>query len=81
MGEYLDASKAAFEVPTLETNWTMKDISQYCDDVRSYKPRKLELMFQNDVYLAFKQKVECSRGTARKGKSQEIRHWQCFKRL
>jgi hypothetical protein len=36
VNEYLDAAKTAFEVPTLETNWTMKDISKYVDDVSDY---------------------------------------------
>jgi hypothetical protein len=71
MGEYLDASKAAFEVPTLETNWTMKDISQYVDDVRSYQSRKLELMLQSEVYQSFKQKVDSLAEQLGKGKSQE----------
>jgi hypothetical protein len=71
MGEYLDAAKAAFEVPTLETNWTMKDISQYVDDVRSYQPRKLELMFNLAVYQQFKQKVDTLAEQLGKGKSQE----------
>ncbi|XZE19247.1 PDC sensor domain-containing protein [Pirellulaceae bacterium SH449] len=71
MGEFLDASKAAFEVPTLETNWTMKDISQYVDDVRSYQSRKLELMFNMDTYQEFKQKVDALADQLGKGKSQE----------
>lgn len=71
MGEYLDAAKAAFEVPTLETNWTMKDISQYVDDVRSYQPRKLELMFNLAIYQQFKQKVDTLAEQLGKGKSQE----------
>src|SRR6056297_505068 len=36
VNEFLDAAKVAFEVPTLETNWTMKDISKYVDAVSSY---------------------------------------------
>lgn len=71
MGEFLDASKAAFEVPTLETNWTMKDISQYVDDVRSYQSRKLELMFNTEIYQQFKQKVDALADQLGKGKSQE----------
>lgn len=71
MGEFLDASKAAFEVPTLETNWTMKDISQYVDNVRSYQSRKLELMFNPEIYQQFKQKVDALADQLGKGKSQE----------
>ena len=71
MGEYLDAAKAAFEVPTLETNWTMRDISQFVDDVRSFGPRKLELMFNPEVYQQFKTKVDTLAEQLGKGKSQE----------
>jgi len=71
MGEYLDAAKAAFEVPTLETNWTMKDIGQFVDDVRGFQPRKLELMFNQSVYQQFKSKVETLSEQLGKGKSQE----------
>lgn len=71
MGEYLDAAKAAFEVPTLETNWTMRDISQYVDDVRSFGARKKELMFDIKVYEQFKQKVDVLAEQLGKGKNQE----------
>jgi hypothetical protein len=71
MGEYLDAAKAAFEVPTLETNWTMRDISQYVDDVRGFRPRKTELMFHHDTYKLFKEKVDTLAEQLGKGKSQE----------
>lgn len=71
MGEYLDAAKAAFEVPTLETNWTMRDISQYVDDVRGFGARKKELMFDAKVYEQFKQKVDALAEQLGKGKNQE----------
>ena len=71
MGEYLDAAKAAFEVPTLETNWTMRDISQYVDDVRAFGPRKKELMFDRSVYEQFKGKVDTLAEQLGKGKNQE----------
>ncbi len=71
MGEYLDAAKAAFEVPTLETNWTMRDISQYVDDVRSFGARKKELMFDFKVYEQFKEKVDALAEQLGKGKNQE----------
>lgn len=71
MGEYLDAAKAAFEVPTLETNWTMRDISQYVDDVRAFGPRKKELMFDKAVYEQFKSKIDSLSEQLGKGKNQE----------
>lgn len=71
MGEFLDAAKAAFEVPTLETNWTMRDISQYVDDVRSFGSRKKELMFEAKVYEQFKEKVDALAEQLGKGKNQE----------
>jgi len=71
MGEYLDAAKAAFEVPTLETNWTMRDISQYVDDVRSFGARKNELLFNQAVFQQFKVKVDALSEQLGKGKSQE----------
>ncbi len=71
MGEFLDAAKAAFEVPTLETNWTMRDISQYVDDVRSFGTRKKELMFDKAVYEQFKQKIDSLSEQLGKGKNQE----------
>lgn len=71
MGEFLDASRAAFEVPTLETNWTMRDISQYVDDVRAFGTRKLELMFNLPVYKQFRAKVDSLSEQLGKGKSQE----------
>ncbi len=71
MGEYLDAAKAAFEVPTLETNWTMRDISQYVDDVRAFGARKKDLMFDHKVYEQFKEKVDALAEQLGKGKNQE----------
>ena len=71
LNEYLDASKAAFEVPTLETNWTMRDISKFVDDVRGYTKRKMDLMFNETVYSAFKTKVDALAEQLGKGKSQE----------
>ncbi len=71
LDEYLDASKTAFEVPTLETNWTMKDISKYVDDVSAFGKRKLDLMFNLDVYNEFKTKVDALAEQLGKGKSQE----------
>lgn len=69
--EYLDASKAAFEVPTLETNWTMKDISKFVDDVRSFLHRKLDLMFNPSIFDLFKSKTEALLDQLGKGKNQE----------
>ncbi len=69
--EYLDAAKTAFEVPTLETNWTMRDISRFVDDVMSFASRKTELMFNQLVYQQFREKVEALTEQLGKGKSQE----------
>ncbi len=69
--EYLDASRAAFEVPTLETNWTMRDISAYVDEVRGYLGRKLDLMFDRGVFNDFNERVETLIEQLGKGKSQE----------
>jgi len=71
LNEFLDASKAAFEVPTLETNWTMKDISKYVDDVREFGKRKLDLMFNTAVFKEFQSKAEVLAEQLGKGKSQE----------
>ncbi len=71
LGEYLDAAKSAFEVPTLETNWTMRDISRYVDDVRAFGKRKLELMFNQSVYKQFREKVDALAEQLGKGRSQE----------
>jgi len=71
LNEYLDASKAAFEVPTLETNWTMRDISKYVDDVREYTKRKRDLMFNQAVFGQFKAKTDTLAEQLGKGKSQE----------
>ncbi len=71
INEYLDAAKTAFEVPTLETNWTMKDISKYVDDVSAYSGRKSELMYSSQVYADFKSKVEILSTQLGKGKNQE----------
>lgn len=71
LGEYLDAAKAAFEVPTLETNWTMKDISKFVDDVMAFSKRKLDLMFRNHIFEEFKGKVEMLSEQLGKGKNQE----------
>jgi len=69
--EFLDASKTAFEVPTLETNWTMRDITKYVDDVREFLSRKLDLMFKPSVYEVFKGKVDLLLEQLGKGKNQE----------
>ncbi len=71
MCEFLDASKAAFEIPTLETNWTMRDISQYVDEVRAFRHRKQDLLFCIPVYKQFRQKVDELSEQLGKGKSQE----------
>jgi len=71
LNEYLDASKAAFEVPTLETNWTMKDIGKYVDDVREFGKRKLDLMFNAAVFKEFQSKADVLAEQLGKGKSQE----------
>jgi len=71
LNEYLDASKAAFEVPTLETNWTMKDVSKYVDDVREFGKRKLDLMFNSAVFKEFQSKTDVLAEQLGKGKSQE----------
>jgi len=71
LNEYLDASKIAFEVPTLETNWTMKDVSKYVDDVREFGKRKLELMFNTAVFKEFQSKADVLAEQLGKGKSQE----------
>ncbi len=64
--------KAAFEVPTLETNWTMRDISQYVDDVRSFGSRKKELMFDIKVYEQFKEKIDALAEQLGKGKIKRL---------
>lgn len=69
--EFLDASKAAFEVPTLETNWTMKDISKYVDDVRGFLGKKMELMFNQSTFDKFQEKVDTLLDQLGKGKNQE----------
>lgn len=71
LNEYLDASKIAFEVPTLETNWTMKDVSKYVDDVREFGKRKLDLMFNAAVFKEFQSKADVLAEQLGKGKSQE----------
>jgi hypothetical protein len=71
INEYLDAAKTAFEVPTLETNWTMKDISKYVDEVSAYSGRKADLMYSDRVYSEFKAKVEALSAQLGKGKNQE----------
>ncbi|XZE34408.1 PDC sensor domain-containing protein [Pirellulaceae bacterium SH501] len=71
LNEYLDASKAAFEVPTLETNWTMKDITRYVDDVRSFLSRKRDLMFSKHVNQEFRTKADALAEQLGMGKSQE----------
>lgn len=71
INEYLDASKTAFEVPTLETNWTMKDISKFVDDVAAYADRRLELMFNKKVFDAFNKKVDALSDQLGRGKNQE----------
>ncbi len=71
MGEYLDVAKSAFEVPTLETNWTMRDIGIYVDDVRAFGKRKVELLYDKQVYEEFKKKIQALAEQLGKGKSQE----------
>jgi hypothetical protein len=71
INEYLDAAKSAFEVPTLETQWTMKDISKYADDVNAYSSRKIDLMYKDEVYQEFRKKVDALSAQLGKGKNQE----------
>ena len=71
INEYLDAAKSAFEVPTLETQWTMKDISKYADDVSAYSSRKVDLMFKDEVHQEFRKKVDALSAQLGKGKNQE----------
>lgn len=71
INEFLDAAKVAFEVPTLETNWTSKDISKYVDSVSAFSGRRIELMFNAEVYQAFREKVDKLSDQLGKGKNQE----------
>ena len=69
--EFLEAAKVAFEVPTLETNWTIRDISKQVDDVKSFLVRKLELMFKSDVFGDYRVKVDTLIEQLAKGKGQD----------
>lgn len=71
VNEFLDAAKTAFEVPTLETNWKIKDISRYVDAVRGYASRQTELMYNDEVYQEFRKKVDTLSEQLGKGKNQE----------
>jgi len=71
VNEYLDAAKVAFEVPTLETNWTIKDISAQVEAVRGYTSRQYEIMFNESVYHEFRSTVESLSEQLQKGRNQE----------
>lgn len=71
VNEFLEAAKVAFEVPTLETNWTIRDISKQVDDVRSFLSRKLDLMFMQSVFDTYKDKVGILIDQLTKGKGQD----------
>lgn len=69
--EYLEAAKVAFEVPTLETNWTIRDISKQVDDVRAFLDKKLDLMFKASTFEKYRGKVDVLVDQLSKGKGQD----------
>jgi hypothetical protein len=48
--EFLDAARTAFEIPTLETDWTSRDISRYVQSVNRYFDSPLDLKTSKTVF-------------------------------
>ena len=55
--EFLDAARTTFEIPTLETDWTSRDISRYVQAVNQYFDSPLELMFDRKLFAKFERHV------------------------